>query len=59
MAPEMVNPDRSKQIVRGRQGDIWAVGVTLFNLLTGQSPFKGRGIGELQRAMLSNPTDLA
>lgn len=47
MAPEMVNPDKNKQIIRGRQGDIWAAGVTLFNLLTGKYPFKGRGVVEL------------
>ena len=33
MAPEMVDPTKKKEI-HGRAGDIWACGVTLFNLLT-------------------------
>ena len=48
MSPEMVNPDKSKKCVRGRQADIWAAGVTLFNLLTNEYPFRGKGIIELQ-----------
>ena len=58
MAPEMVNPDKSKQIIRGRQADIWAAGVTLFNLLTNEYPFKGKGIIELQKNLLHGSPQL-
>ena len=39
LAPEIV----AGQPYHGRQADIWALGVTLYVLLTGRMPFKVRG----------------
>ena len=39
MAPEMFSADKSTKVIGGRQADIWAAGVTLFNLLTKKYPF--------------------
>ena len=49
MAPEMfqANPSSSMKIVRGRQNDIWAAGVTLYYLLTKKYPFSAKSIHEL------------
>ena len=41
MAPEMVDKNKKKN-VHARAGDIWACGVTLFNLLTKRHPFEGK-----------------
>lgn len=43
MAPEIVKPGLPKQVF-GRQVDVWACGVTLFNLLTGKYPFNGKSL---------------
>ena len=46
MSPEMVDPSKEKGI-HGKAGDIWALGVTLFNLLTKTHPFLSRTIWDL------------
>ena len=46
MAPEMFKTGADK-VVKGPAVDIWAMGVTLFNLLTKDHPFKGKGMFEL------------
>ena len=45
MMPEIV----SKREYCGMQADIWACGVTLYTLLTGVMPFKGRDEKDLFR----------
>ena len=57
MAPEMVDPNKRKGI-NARAGDIWASGVTLFNLLTKQHPFEGKTIIELQKKLLHSQPNL-
>ena len=53
MAPEMFKTSsymaaddtlRDEKVVRGRPSDIWAAGITLYNLLTKKFPFGGRNI---------------
>ena len=44
MAPEMFEKDATKKVLKGRATDIWAAGVTLFNLLTKDHPFKGKNV---------------
>ena len=39
MAPEMFIGDKTKKVIKGPPIDIWAAGVTLFNLLTNKYPF--------------------
>jgi serine/threonine-protein kinase len=47
MSPEQL---RSSKHLDHRT-DIWALGVTLFELLTGQSPFEGDGVAELMASI--------
>lgn len=37
----------AKKVVKGRPTDIWAAGVTLFNLLTKDHPWKGKNMFDL------------
>ena len=48
MAPEIIksNPDDEK-IMSGRSCDIWAAGITLYNLLTNKYPFSAKNLIEL------------
>ena len=48
MSPEMVDPSKKKNGIHAKACDIWACGVTLFNLLTKSHPFNGKNILELQ-----------
>ena len=41
MAPEMMNTKQKKNVY-ARAGDIYACGVTLFNLLTKRHPFESK-----------------
>ena len=47
MAPEMFEGNKEKKIVRGPPIDIWAAGVTLFNLLTNRHPWEGNNVYQL------------
>jgi len=43
MASEMLDPKKKKG-VHARAGDIWASGVTLYNLLTNTHPFTAKNV---------------
>ena len=43
MAPEMLGVKPQSQL-SGKRTDMWAMGVTLFNLLTKKYPFDGKSI---------------
>ena len=47
MAPELFVPEKTTKRVKGRQSDIWAAGITLFNLLTKRHPFVGKNLFDL------------
>lgn len=52
-APEMFMGKKSK--VRGNKTDIWALGVTLFYMLTNQYPFgKPKNVYDLKAKVLEN-----
>ena len=57
MAPEMFKTGAEK-IVKGRAVDIWALGVTLFNLLTKDHPWKGSGPMDLANKIKFEPPAL-
>jgi serine/threonine protein kinase len=61
MAPELVQTQKSK----GKRGagytkdvDWWAVGVIIFELLTGNPPFNAQSMQELYRKIAEHPIDL-
>lgn len=58
MAPEMFSTDKATKVIKGRQNDIWAVGITLFNLLTKDHAFKGRGLPDLANSIKTKDPDL-
>lgn len=52
MSPEQLHSARSAD----RRSDVWALGVTLFEVLTGQVPFPGRNITEIcSRVLTAEP----
>lgn len=56
MAPEQIRS--SKQV--NQRADIWSVGVMLYELVTGKSPFLGESVGDtLARVLAGNPEPLA
>ena len=60
MAPEIIN----KQYYSGPQVDIWAAGVVLYAMLTGDFPFKGiyanyKWIGHTDNELYSKITGIA
>ena len=46
MAPEMVTTGK-KKVMHGKHVDMWALGITIFRLVTNDYPFKGETIPEL------------
>ena len=59
MAPEMFGADKSTKMVLGRQSDIWAAGVTLFNLLTKKYPFESQSLFDLANQIRGEPANLS
>jgi serine/threonine protein kinase len=53
MSPEQA---RGKNV--DRRADIWAFGVLLYELLTGQRPFQGEDAGEILAAVIKHEPDL-
>ena len=57
MPPEVFKTGNSKE-VRSRQLDIWACGVTLYNMLTKAYPFEGKNIVQIQAKILTEEANL-
>lgn len=45
--------------MHGKHVDVWALGVTVYNMLTNDFPFKGKSIPELQNELLTANPDLS
>jgi len=58
MAPEIVKTG-SEKILHGKHVDVWALGVSIYNMLSNDFPFHGRTIPELQQALLNDEPDLS
>ena len=58
LAPEAFNTGLNKKMYC-RQLDIWAVGMTLFNMLTNSFPFEGKNPMQLQANILKEEADLS
>ena len=57
MAPELFRASANR-ILYGKSIDIWAAGVTLFLLLTGEYPFKGSSLPEITEQLCNSEPPL-
>lgn len=57
-APEIVASGSNKTI-KARRTDIWALGVTLYNLATNKYPFTAKSIPGLQNKILNEEPDFS
>jgi len=58
MAPEMFEGNKDKKILKAPAIDIWAAGVTLFNLLTNRHPWEAKGLMALASSIRNEPPNL-
>lgn len=58
MAAEMFEGNKDKKIVKGFPIDIWAAGVTLFNLLTNRHPWESDNLMVLADKIKNEPPNL-
>jgi len=59
MPPEMFEGNKEKKVIKGHPVDIWAAGVSLFNLLTNRHPWESKGnLYNLAAKVKSEPPDL-
>lgn len=56
--PAYMPPEQTEKGVCGRYTDIFALGVMLFEMLTGTLPFRGHGRQELRQKIKNDPTPL-
>ena len=55
--PAYMAPEQAKGLATGRRSDIWAFGVVLYEMLTGQRAFAGDGTAETLAAVLRAEPD--
>lgn len=57
MAPEVIRSSgtRGPPTKYGYSADIWGLGIVAYELITGQLPFKGREVADLEEAILHDP----
>jgi serine/threonine-protein kinase len=56
--PAFMAPEQMRSAKVDARADIWALGVTLFWLLTGKRPFMGEGIVKIYESILRGPPSL-
>ena len=55
--PRTCRPEQAKGSAADKRSDIWAFGVVLYEMLTGQRPFDGEGTTEILAAVLRQRID--
>jgi serine/threonine-protein kinase len=55
--PAYMSPEQSKGRAADRRSDVWAFGVVLYEMLTGQNPFKGEDVSETLASILTRQPD--
>mgnify|MGYP006147583903 CR=1 FL=1 len=58
-SPYYMSPEQVRRLTVDRRVDVYALGVVLYELLTGQRPFSGNSLEEIAEAVLRQPVPLA
>jgi len=58
-SPYYMSPEQVRRLPVDRRVDVYALGVVLYELLTGQRPFAGNSLEEIAEAVLRQPVPLA
>src|SRR5699024_6648788 len=53
--PRYMSPEQAMGLDVDSRADIYAVGVVLFELLTGQQPFDGTSVAEIMQKQVNHP----
>ncbi|KAA8492369.1 Myosin light chain kinase A [Porphyridium purpureum] len=53
-----ISPEQCRKEKYGLKVDVWALGVTMYQLLTGRQPFEGHGVPDVIRAILEGNQDM-
>jgi serine/threonine protein kinase len=51
-APEIVRTGVKNKVIHGRQVDVWAAGISIFNLASGKFPYTATSVMEMQEQLL-------
>ena len=57
--PAYMSPEQALGKKADKRSDIWAFGVVLYELLTGERPFKGKEVGDILESVVKEQPDLS